>query len=613
MKISIIIPVYNNLDLTKNCLQSISASSRYFHETEVIIVDDGSQDGSEDYLSQFARENKWLIYQRNPANLKFARSCNAGASLASGGFLVFLNNDTVVTRDWDKFLLDTMEHDNEVWMAGAKLLYPDSTIQHAGVYLPELNGKSFGHVYSGFPSCFPPANIQKELQCVTAACMMMRREDFLGLGGFDTSYLNGSEDIDLCLRIIEQGKKIVYQPASVAFHFESKSEGRFEHSKTNSELLFQRWKGRVKPDMFDLIGSDLKTGKENGSLVETGRISGATNWPGLSDLNPGLLINPEGNIVCPATGPAIFFPVPEKKDPNNSLFIDIECVGDDKIPAVIAYDTRAGYKNGKILNTVKHIYQGRNHLLFILKTELISNTASIRFENQGSPVEISSMAFYTFKNQPTKKPMLVVIYHPASDPEMLNNLVQSFQENRAGLEIELLKAGHEMGPKDLNEIISASGSDYYLVINEGLTVFPEFAVHALETMELQPRIGFIYSDALLQKGAPVKTLKFDFNPVNILVKTKADTTGIFRRKCWEQARGFDESLSCFFTTDLFLGILSTGNWKSHRITYPGIRVAGDLIFTPSGCDAEADHIRSKHERYLLKETAKLSLKEKKDF
>jgi GT2 family glycosyltransferase len=610
MKISIIIPVYNNIQLTKGCLESIVSQSFYLRDMEVIIIDDCSNDGTKDYAEDFQRNNNWLIYHRNPTNLKFARSCNTGANMARGEFLIFLNNDTLVTKDWDKILLDTLDADRNTWMAGAKLLYPDSTIQHAGVYLPEFTGKSFGHVYSGFPSDFPPANGEKELQCVTAACMMMRRDDFLSLGGFDASYLNGSEDIDLCLRIIEKGKKIVYQPGCEIIHFESKSEGRFEHAKSNSELLFRRWKGRVKPDMFDLIGHDLKTCKENGSIIETRRFSGKTGWKELRELNPDLEINPAGNIGCHPQGLPLFFPVPEKKDADNGLMIGIECVGGDKIPALLGYDTKAGYKNGKILNTVRYIYRGRNHLLFALKTEFISNTASVRFENKDSSVEISSLAFYTFKTRALKKPLLSVIYHPASDPGTVNDLVRNFQENRSGLEIELVKAVNEMGPKYLNNIISSSGSDYYLVLKDGVAVLPHFAVHAVEIMELQPRIGFVYSDATIQKGDTVRTVRFDFNPVNILVKTKADTTGIFRRKCWEDAQGYDESLTCFVNTDLFLGALSTGNWKSHRITYPALVLTGNLLYTSTGCQAEADHIRSKHEIYLQKEMAKLSQKEK---
>jgi hypothetical protein len=525
--------------------------------------------------------------------------------------LIFLNNDTVVTKNWDKFLLETLEKDPDIWMAGAKLLYPNNTIQHAGVYLPELTGASFGHVYSGFPSCFPPANFEKELQCVTAACMIMRKEDFLALDGFSTEFLNGSEDIDLCLRIIEKGKRIIYQPRCEVFHFESKSEGRFEHSRKNSELLFLKWKNRMRPDMFDMIGRDLQTCTESGMLRETGRLSKHTGWKGLLEQNPGFEVNAEGNLAFTSTEKQFVFPVMMKRDPGDEVMVDIECASDAKLTARLGYSTKSGYTHEKTLNTVSYIYPGKNHLLFILKTDYMSDLASVRFEGPGSSTKITSLAFYTFRNPYPRRPLLSVFYHPATDPGLLRETAEYFTDHLPCADIDWVVTGNDAGPDARNRAIESSRGDYIFFLEKGMSVAAGFLVRAVEVMELQPRIGFVYSDINMKEGTAEKLLKFDFNPLTVLTNNRTDMAGIFRKNCWETARGYDPSLTCFFNTDLFLGILAAGSWKSHRYKIPSFDLQADEVLLPTGYQAERDQIRAKYANYLLKEYEKIIAKERK--
>ena len=143
---------------------------------------------------------------RNQDNLGFAKACNQGARAARGEYLVFLNNDTIPLNGWLTALIEEVRTHSDVAVVGSKLLYEDGTIQHAGVafsrewFLPY-------HIYRGFDAHAASVSRRRELDCVTAACMLVRREAFEEVGGFDEGYRNGFEDVDLCLKIREKNRK----------------------------------------------------------------------------------------------------------------------------------------------------------------------------------------------------------------------------------------------------------------------------------------------------------------------------------------------------------------------------------------------------------------------
>lgn len=398
MKLSIVIPVYNRLSLTLQCIESIRGNSYYFHDLEVIIVDDGSDDGTENYFTGFAGRNDWLVYHRNTENLKFAGACNAGAGLAKGHFLAFLNNDIVVTLNWDKILADVLENDPETWMAGAKLLFPDGTIQHAGVYLPELNGFSFGHVYRCFPSDFPPANVEKELQCVTAACIMMRNDEFARLGGFDTGFLNGSEDIDLCLRIDNLGKKIKYLPGCEIIHYESQSEGRLTYSKQNAIRLAERWGNRIKPDFKEKVIEDITACLSIGSIKKEIWFNKENKWKGFKEINDHLTENPEGSLDWSWLRDTPH-PVKIRTEPtvrNKRLFLWINGYSMDSSTIKIKYaDSQPDDSPGHYLGG-HNIRPGDNQILIYLGDNLISNHLDIIAFSKKLEIRLISLSFYSF-------------------------------------------------------------------------------------------------------------------------------------------------------------------------------------------------------------------------
>lgn len=241
---SIIIPTHNHLNLTRKCLESIEAHTPP-GDFEIIVVDNGSSDGTPAYLKE-RQAAGFLTAILNPHNLGFAKACNQGARAAAGGFLVFLNNDTVVTPGWMQELCRLAREDPTLGAVGAKLLYPDDTVQHAGVVF-NGSGKVY-HIYRHLHKDHPAVNKEREFQVLTAACLLVKREAFFKVGLFDEDFVNGYEDVDLCLKLRQQGYRLLYNPRAVVYHLESQTAGRFDHEKENARRLSQRWREMIQPD-----------------------------------------------------------------------------------------------------------------------------------------------------------------------------------------------------------------------------------------------------------------------------------------------------------------------------------------------------------------------------
>ena len=241
VRCDIIIPVYNSLGYTSRCLNAIKDNTDY-PNYKVIVVDNASSDGTDEYLRN--REDIELI--SNSENAGFARACNQAADGSNAELLVFLNNDTKVHKGWLTELVKTLS-DPSVAIAGSKLLYPDGTVQHAGVVFDKHDRIGY-HLYSGQPGEAYYVDRERDFQAVTGACMMIRRDVFGREGGFDETYVNGREDIDLCLKVSQSGGRIVYNPRSVAVHYESKTAGRKDSDIENINRFISVWQGRIEPD-----------------------------------------------------------------------------------------------------------------------------------------------------------------------------------------------------------------------------------------------------------------------------------------------------------------------------------------------------------------------------
>ena len=233
---SIVIPVCNKMELTVQCLTALARLPEQLHY-EVIVVDNGSSDGTSEFLKQLGGDARIIT---NSENLGFAKACNQGARAARGRFLIFLNNDTIPLENWLAALVAEVTSHPEVGIVGSKLLYEDDTIQHAGVVFSR-DGLMPYHLYRRFHRDHPAVNQRRIFQSVTAACMLIRREIFETAGGFDEGFQNGLEDVDLCLKVSDQGWQIVYQPLSVLYHLESQTPGRKTHEQANALRFLRRW------------------------------------------------------------------------------------------------------------------------------------------------------------------------------------------------------------------------------------------------------------------------------------------------------------------------------------------------------------------------------------
>ncbi len=250
-QVSIIIPAFNNLALTRQCLDAVNRNTPV-GSFELVIVDNASTDGTVEFLREKEKAGELRLI-RNPKNLGFAKACNQGAQIARGNHLLFLNNDTSVQPGWLEPLLHILEADPQVAAAGSKLLFPGGAIQHAGVALAEDKGRDplLGfHLFANEKADFAMANERRVYQAVTAACVLVRKSIFDQVGGFDEGYWNGYEDIDLCLQFQERGCLTVYEPASVVVHHESQSgPERVARLEENVRRLHQKWLGKVTPDV----------------------------------------------------------------------------------------------------------------------------------------------------------------------------------------------------------------------------------------------------------------------------------------------------------------------------------------------------------------------------
>ncbi|WP_084435276.1 glycosyltransferase family 2 protein [Desulfomicrobium escambiense] len=275
-KISIVIPTWNNSNLLRQCIKSI-LSNTVNNKFEIIVVDNGSTDNTKNKISEFQSLHE-IHYIFSKKNLGFAKACNLGALQANNKFIFFLNNDTEVLQGWDIELLKCLRADDRIGIAGGKLIYPDKTIQHAGIAFDQ---QTVFHVYRHFHPIHPGVNKKREFQAVTGACFLIRKELFLSAGMFDESFINGFEDLDLCFRIRKNGYKVFYTPGSNVIHHESKTPGRHLHHHENAELFSKRWRHDVVNDINLIYAKDGLYPLEPGENIPQG------NW--LKDTNPNPL------------------------------------------------------------------------------------------------------------------------------------------------------------------------------------------------------------------------------------------------------------------------------------------------------------------------------------
>jgi GT2 family glycosyltransferase len=226
-KITILIPIRDRVALLDNCLRSIRDKSSYPNYELLIVDNDSHEEHTLTYLDKLEQSREALVL-RYPGRFNYSGINNFGAGHASGEILVLLNNDVeVISPDWLEELAGQALRP-EVGAVGARLLFPDGTIQHAGVTLGiggvashTLHGTS-GHGAKHFGH----ANLIRNVSAVTGACLATRKSTFLEMGGLDQVDLTvGYNDTDYCMRVMQSGLRVLYTPYAELVHHESKSRG----------------------------------------------------------------------------------------------------------------------------------------------------------------------------------------------------------------------------------------------------------------------------------------------------------------------------------------------------------------------------------------------------
>ncbi len=259
--ISVIIPNKDHKEDLKTCIDSIYGLSTYGN-FEIIIIENNSESAEIfDYYKELEAAHRNLRVVRYEGTFNYSAINNFGVREANGVYLLFLNNDTkVITPDWMEELLSLAERKN-TGAVGARLLYADKHVQHAGIVLGLGAHRTAGHIFWNVDNdnigymgkmCY----IQ-DVSAVTGACMMVSREKFEKAGGFDEELAVALNDVDLCLKLRDQGLLNVFNPYCELFHYESKSRGADESGENarrydrESELFRSKWKEALeKGDPF---------------------------------------------------------------------------------------------------------------------------------------------------------------------------------------------------------------------------------------------------------------------------------------------------------------------------------------------------------------------------
>lgn len=250
--VSLIIPNKDQSEALKKCLDSIREKTSY-RNYEIIIVENNSEEPETfAFYKKIAGEKIKIVTWEGEFN--YSAINNFGVRHARGDYLLLLNNDVeIINGDWLTEMLSHCQR-KEVGIVGAKLYYPDNTIQHAGIIIG-IGGVA-GSVFVGLPRAFSgylhKASIQLDLSAVTAACMLVKRSVFEQVGGLEEKLKVAFNDVDFCLRVREKGYLVVYDPYAELYHYESKTRGaedtkeKIRRFQTEIEYMRSHWIGLLK-------------------------------------------------------------------------------------------------------------------------------------------------------------------------------------------------------------------------------------------------------------------------------------------------------------------------------------------------------------------------------
>lgn len=270
--VSVLIPNKDHTDILRVCLESLKKTA--YENFEVIVIENNSvEEETFSYYRELEKDARIRVVRYGQTGFNYSAINNFGAASARGEYLLFLNNDIEAFKSgWMEELLANCQR-SRVGIAGAKLYYPDETVQHAGTIVG-LGGIA-GHAFLNLPRArsgyLHKASLQMDVSAVTAACMMMKRSVFEQLGGFEERLAVAFNDVDLCLRTVEAGFLVVYNPEAELYHHESKSRGaedseeKVRRFQQEIEFMRTRWT-KILKDGDPNYNKNLTLSKWNYSL-----------------------------------------------------------------------------------------------------------------------------------------------------------------------------------------------------------------------------------------------------------------------------------------------------------------------------------------------------------
>jgi O-antigen biosynthesis protein len=241
VRVSFLIPLFNNLALTQAMLASLQAHLPAGLDHEIVFIDDGSTDGTREWLRTITDRSGFRVLL-NEKNLGYAATNNRAAATATGDVLVLLNNDLILTPRWLEPLLaqHALLGERAGVIGNVQRAVADGRIDHAGCV---INAKAKPEHARALPAFAPPF-----LRCpaVTGACFLVPAKYWREAGGFDEAFINGGEDVDLCFRLRRAGREVGVATRSMIFHHVSASVGRKRRDEHNSRLLARRWRRELQ-------------------------------------------------------------------------------------------------------------------------------------------------------------------------------------------------------------------------------------------------------------------------------------------------------------------------------------------------------------------------------
>lgn len=247
--VTVVIPSKDHADVLEQCVSSIFGKTTY-RAFDVLVVDNGSSEDETFALYKRLQEEHPDSFSTvdAPGPFNFSHLVNGGVEQARGSYVVLLNNDTeVIDGEWLEELVGTCSRD-DVGACGVKLLYPDGTIQHGGGFIRDTEAQHYGiNVDGGESGYFHLLSLPQDMSLVTAACVMVRKDRWEQVGGFDEEHLSVAyNDVDFCLRLREEGLLVVYLPQVRLHHHESLSRGASDDEekqvRSERELSWLRYR-----------------------------------------------------------------------------------------------------------------------------------------------------------------------------------------------------------------------------------------------------------------------------------------------------------------------------------------------------------------------------------